>query len=294
MDIVGTLKKIVEEYQTESPMNEPMLLALTAGFGNDYALAIKYLDEAIDETGNFPEEKSFILFLKSISLSELDRNEEALSVINLAIQFDSTNELNWSQKGDILHDLDRQEGALKAYEKSLELSEMDDQFKDDVDTILNRADVLNHLERHEEALQEYERAEKLDPYSTEVLFGKAYELFELKKYQESLSACEKGLSVDRDDIDLVIHKGIVKLELGFEEEALKYFEKATVIDSTDELAWYNKACALARLNKKEEALDALTIATGINPENKESVVDEKDLENIKKEERFTRILKQSL
>jgi len=294
MDIVGTLKKIVEEYQTESPMNEPLLLGLTAGFGDDYALAIKYLDEAIDLQGTLDEEKSFILFLKSVSLSNLGRYEDALSVINLAIQFDSTNQLNWSEKGDILHDLERQEEALEAYEKSLELSKIEEQFEDDIDTVLNRADVLSHLERHEEALEEYERSEKLDPYSTEVLFGKAYELFELKKYQESLTVCEKGLSVDRDDLDLVIHKGIVKLELGFEEEALKYFEKATVIDSADELAWYNKACALARLNRKEEALDALTIATGINSDYKESIKDEKDLENIKNEERFTRLLKQSL
>ena len=57
MDIIGTLKKIVEEYQKEDPMNEPLLKALTAGFGNDYALAIKYLDEAIDVQGTLDEEK---------------------------------------------------------------------------------------------------------------------------------------------------------------------------------------------------------------------------------------------
>lgn len=294
MNLVSILKKIVKEYQKEGPINESFLLALTAGFCSDHSLAIKHLNEAIDVQGILDEEKSLILFLKSVALSTLDRNEEALSVINLAIQFDSTNETNWSEKGDILYVLDRQEESLAAYEKSLELSKIAGQFEDDIDTILNRANVLNYLDRHIEALQEYERAEKIDPWSTEVLFGKACELFELEKYQESLAACEKGLSVDRNDLDLVIQKGIITLELDTVEEALKYFEKATIIDPTDELAWYNKSCALAILNKKEEALDALTIATGISPENIELIKDEDDLENIKNEERFVRLLKQSL
>lgn len=290
MNIIGTLKKFVEEYQKEDPMNEPLLIALVAGFADNDALALESLDEAIGEARNFPEEKAFVFYLKSIILSKQDRDEDALSVINLAIQFDSTNEVYWSVKGDIFHELDRQEEALQAYEKSLELSENEVE----VDTILDRADVLSHLERHQDALKEYEKAEKLEPDSIEALFGKAYELFELGNNQESLVVCEKGLSIDRDDIDLVIHKGVVKLELGFDEEALKYFEKATVIDSTEELGWYNKACALSKLNRKEEALDALTVATGIDSENKEFMKDEKDLENIKNEERFTRLLKQSL
>ncbi len=293
MNIISTLKKmLIGEYLTEFPMNEHMMSALTAGFDGDYASAVKYIDEAIDETESFDEEKSLVYSLKSAALIHLDRNEEALSAINLAIKCDPINEFNWATKGDILHDLGRQQESLKAYEKSLESLSSDHEEKN-TDSILTRADVLSHLGRHEESLKEYKRAENIEPYSIDAIFGQANELLDLKKHKESLKACERGLKIDCNDPDLVIHKGVVKLELDLLEDSLKCFEKAILLDPTDDLAWFNKALVLSKLNQKEDALDALTVAVGIDSENKK-YLEEKDLDNIRNEERFTRLMKQSL
>lgn len=294
MDRTGKLKKNAKKYRKGSPLNEPLLRALIAGFVGDYASTVKHLDDAVDKTGKFDEVNSLVYYLKSVSLSNLDRHEEALSAINLAIQFDPTGEANWATKGDVLYDLGRQGESLIAYEKSLELARDDDNDDQVVSAILSRVDVLTSLGRHKESLKECEKAEKIDPCSTDVLFRKAHELFKLEKYQESLAACERGLAINCADLNLIIYQGIAKLELGLVKESLKHFDKAIVLDSANVLAWFSKACALSKLDRKEETLDALTIAIELDPRNKEVMMRKKVFENIHNEERFTRLLKQSL
>ena len=291
MNIIESLKNFKKSILLPSKIEDLFNEAMTSGFVDDYEGAIKSLDEVIELSHNIPDVKSLFLYFKSEALLNLDRDDEALQTIEESIKLDDKNDFAWSIKGEILHGLDRQDESLKAYENALEHTEEGD---DDIANILWMADLLSNLERHDDALKEYEKALKQDPNSIEGWFGKADGLLELGDSRASIIACEKGLAIDRDDIDLVIHYGILMLEIDNYEKALKYFDKAIILDSSDELAWYNKACALAKLNQKEEALDALTVATGIDSENKEFMKDEKDLENIKNEERFTRLLKQSL
>lgn len=289
MNITEGLKKF-KQFLASDPQ-ELFIEALYLGFDDNYGEAVKVLDEALESSfGTGKHGKSLILVMKSFALSKLNRDEEALDAIEKAIENNEKSGFSWSVKGDILHDLDRQDESLKAYENALKYAEEEDE----PEIIWNSADVLSRLGRHEEALEKLKEAAKNESDSAEIWFGISDELLELERIQESLEACKKGLEIDRDDVDLVIHYGNLMLELENYEEAQKYFEKATILDSTDEVAWYNKACVLSKLNQKEDALDALTVATGIDSENKELMKDEEDFENIRNEERFTRLLKQSL
>lgn len=289
MDFSKNLKKLKEKLNVG---NEDFIKALYFGFDDDYGKAIKILDEIIEVSpfGISGDGKSLVLSFKAIALTKLNRYDESLDAIEKAIEYNKKSAFNWSVKGDILHDLEKQKDALKSYEMALKLAEKGNE----PEIIWNTADVLRHLGKHEEAIEKFKKTIKKEPNSPEIWFGISDSLLELGKVEESLDACKKGLKIDRDDIDLVIHYGNLMLNLEKYEESLKYFEKATILDSTDELAWYNRACVLSKLNRKEEALDALTVATGIDPDNKELMKDEKDFDNIKNNERFTRLLKQSL
>ena len=289
MDFSKGLKKLKDKLNVG---NEDFIEALYLGFDDNYGEAIKVLDEIIEVSpfGVFGEGKALVLTFKSIALTKLNRYDEALDAINKAVNHNKKDSFSWSIKGDILHELERKKEALDAYEMALKYSEKGDQLE----IIWNRVDVLSHLGRHEEALEKFKEIVKAEPDSAEAWFGIADELLELDRLEESLDACKKGLKIDRNNIDLVIHYGNLMLNLEKYEESLKYFQKATNLDSRDELAWYNQACVLSKLDRKEEALDALTVSTGINPENKELMESEEDFENIKNEKRYTRLLKQSL
>jgi len=202
---------------------------------------------------------------------------------------------------DILHDLGKYEEALKVISKNdpdnFLASFLRKHIKEaplDPGIAFMQAHLLSHLGKNEEALELYDFVLKEDPNDIEVLYEKSQTLQELEKYDESLKACEKGLEIDPDDSDLLGQKGLVLLDLEKPKEALSYFEQSIQSDSTDDISWYNKACALSILNKKEEALDALTVATALDSENIIQMKDEKDLDNIRDIERFTRLSNQEI
>jgi len=282
---LNNLKKSIEKF-AEDP-DELFTDALCLGFDDNYSEAVKVLDEAIEASSKLRKKEALSLLwaVKAIALSKLNRDNEALDAIDKAVELDDKNGFNWSVKGDIHHDLDEQDKAFNAYQEALKNSEEDD----DPDIIWDKADVLSHLGKHEDALNEYEKVIKLEPELATSWFGKSSELSELGETKKALESCERGLEIDRDDIDLVIHHGSLMMDLNRNEEALKSLNRATLLDSKEELGWYNKACALAKLDRKEEALDALTVAISIEPDNLDSMKDDKDLDNIRDTERFKRL-----
>jgi len=286
----GFFSKFKEYLKNWSVSTEELFTeALYLGFDGNYDDAIDTLDEAIYASeGSYEtkEGKSLLYAFKALALSKLKRDQEALVVINKAIEYNKKSGFNWALKADIYHDLDQQQESLEAYEQALKNAGEEDE----PEIIWNKADVLSHLERHEESLKEYEKYVQMEPESAAAWYGKADELSELGKTKEAIEACEKALELDPDGIDINTLFGNLMLDVNKNEDALKYFEKAATYDSKDELAWYNKACVLSRLNRKEEALDALTVATSLEPQNLNTMREETDFDNIRQTDRFNRLL----
>ena len=67
--------------------------------------------------GSFSDkvDRSLLWSFKAIALSKLKRYDEALEAIEKAIEYNDKSGFNWSLKGDIHHDPDEQDEALKAY-----------------------------------------------------------------------------------------------------------------------------------------------------------------------------------
>jgi len=316
---VGFKKKLKKAYDRAAmDRRETTKQALLLGFEGDHETALELLDEIIylfDSVIDKPSTQAEFWHFKAIALNQLDRNEDALKAIEkaekilkysikdnlteLVLQSDrkeyDDSSLNITHS-DILHDLGKYEEALKVISNSepdnFLANFLRKHIKEkplDLEIASIQAHLLSHLEKNEEAIELLDYVIKDDPDDIEVLYEKSQALQELEKYDESLKVCEKGLEIAPDDGDLLGQIGLVLLDLGKPKEALSYFEQAIQSDSTDDVSWYNKACALSILNKKEEALDALTVATALDSENIIQMKDEKDLDNIRDSERFTRL-----
>jgi len=267
--------------------------AFLAGFADDYEEALKIFDKAIylfSTKSDDPDVTWGLYLMKGLTLSKLDRFREALIAYEECIKIDKKDPESWSGKADALHDLGKHKEALSAIEKSIQFSDKEDL----ADYLYDKGDYLSHLGRYEEALQVCNEMLKIKPKDPDFLYSKATVLSDLDKHNEALKTCEEGLDIDPNDEDLLIHKGVILMDLDRNKEALSLFEQAIKINPTEELTWYNKACVLSILNKKDEALDALVVATSIEPENLKDSEDEEDFDNIRKTEKFKRMLSQEI
>ena len=111
-------------------------------------------------------------------------NEQGLPLLGLrvsdqAIQLKPDYAEAWSNRGNALHKLKRNEEAIASHERALELK------PDYVEAWSNRGNALNDLKRYEEAIAHYDKALSLKPDYAEGWSNKGGALNKLKKYSES-------------------------------------------------------------------------------------------------------------
>ena len=115
-------------------------------------------------------------------------------------------------------------------------------------------------------------------------------LANLGKNKEATNCLKKSYSLDPENEETLSNIGTILLDMKNFAEALTYFEKEIKLDPTDEKAWYNKAASLSLMKRVDDALDALTVASSIDPENKILMEDDEDFKNIRKSDRFRKLL----
>jgi tetratricopeptide (TPR) repeat protein len=197
-------------------------------------------------------------------LGDLGRDEEALAAFEKAVELDSENASNWSLKGEALAGLGRDEEALAAFEKAVALD------PDDAKTWWWKGLCLANLGRHEEALVAFEEASELDPDNADTWWWKGNALSTLGRHEEALAAFEEASELDPDNADTWCLKGNALAGLGRDEEALAAFEKAVELDPDNADTWCLKGNALAGLGRDEKALAAFEKAIELDLDNNDN------------------------
>jgi tetratricopeptide (TPR) repeat protein len=194
-------------------------------------------------------------------LQELNRPEEALDAYGKALDLDPEFVNAWYGKGNVLRTLAQPEEALHAYEKALN-------FKQDFHRAWNgKGNVLRELGRPKESLRAYERALDLDPECVPACFGKSAVLLDdLDRPEDALDAFEETLDLNPNHVNAWHGKGVVLSYLERYEEALRAFEVALDLDQGSARAWTGKGNMLLELDRPEEALHAFREALDLNPE----------------------------
>ena len=200
-----------------------LLLALNQQHKNEQAL--KVVDEAIDR---FPEQPQLYDIRGSI-LQMLKRFDEALKAVEQSIAIDSTRLSPYLTKGFIHHTLDEWDAGAQAYERALAIE------PDNPVVLNNYAYMLSEQnQRLEDALQMVERALAGQPDSPSFMDTKGWILYRLGRYKEALALVERAMKGETENAELYEHMGYIYQAMGKTSKARTAWRRAAELDPENE------------------------------------------------------------
>jgi tetratricopeptide (TPR) repeat protein len=160
-------------------------------------------------------------------------------------------------------------------------------------TYFNIGLTLFRMERYEEAFDSFSKALEITPNDPEYLnlLGQTYG--ELGKLKEAEDYLKRALEIDPNyaigyyDLGLTLAQQRTR-----DKEAKALFVKAIKLDPDMAWAYYSIACIDALLGKREAALKYFEIALEKDLDNKKHIDEDTDLDSIRKDARFVKLMKQ--
>lgn len=208
----GNFSKGLELHQKGHLVQAQELYRLALKFDPRHFDALHFLGVISAQTGNF---------------------DQALALIDKAIQIDSNNAVVWNNRGNTLRALNRPQAAIDSYEKAIALK------GDYPVAYYNRGNVLRDLEKLQAAVESYSKAITLKA-----------------DYAEAYNSLGKTL-----------------MDLGQPEAAKAHYEKAIAINANYAEAHNNLGNALRRLMQPLAAIASHDTAIGINVDYAEAYAD---------------------
>ncbi|WFU82238.1 tetratricopeptide repeat protein [Bradyrhizobium sp. CIAT3101] len=179
-------------------------------------------------------------------LQQYGRCDEALNVIDQAIQLRPDDAELWRQRGDIFIQLARLDQALPSFQQTLKL----DPYHPDA--LYKSGALLHKLERNEEAVAALDLSDSLCPNHAPTLRTRAWVLYCLKRFEDSAADGRRAHELDPDNAEICNNLGLSLRRLGRNDEALAWFDKAISIKPRFVDGFDNKLVALFQLHRFDE------------------------------------------
>ncbi|MEM4611551.1 MAG: tetratricopeptide repeat protein [Candidatus Nitrosocaldus sp.] len=145
-------------------------------------------------------------------------------------------------------------------------------------------------ENLDEAIQYFDLALRLDPNLIDAWIKRGYCFFHLNNYSQAIISYDKALAIEPNNTEAWNLKALAFYRMKNYDKAIDCVNKVIDIDPNDGMAWYNKACYLSLAGRVEEAIDALKRAIEIDIAYAKKAVKDRDLDNIKHDIVFKRIV----
>jgi tetratricopeptide (TPR) repeat protein len=231
------------------------LMGLLSFQAEQYDHAVEWIARAIRQDPR----PAFLASLGS-TLQRQGRYEEALKVLDKAVQLKPDDGELWRHLGDILVQLARFDHALLSFQQVLKLNPRHH------DALYKSGALLNQIGRHAEAIVHLDLGDGLFPNNVPMLQARARTLYNLQRFEESVSCGRRAHPLDPDDADTCNNLGSALRQLGRHKEALGWFEKAIENRSNFVTALDNKLISLSCLHRFDEvfALYEHMKALGLN------------------------------
>jgi hypothetical protein len=144
-------------------------------------------------------------------------------------------------RGVTLHELQRIDEALAAYERAIALK------PDFVEALNNRGNILAGLKRHDEALASFDRALVLRPDFAEAHNNRGVTLYELRRFDEALASHDRAIALKPNHPEALNNRANALHELRRHDEALASYERAIALKTGYAEAHWNEGLARLRL-----------------------------------------------
>jgi len=245
--------------------------------------AIQYFKKAIKV--NPRNTSSHFNLVRALKL--IGHYKKALFYIDKAIKLrpkEITERLQlFSNKADILFELNRFDDALRYYDKILKIDPKNHE------TIEDKGIALAKLGKYSEALICLGKAIKIEPKCYRAKFNKADILTTLNRNSEAL---EKLIELHPRNSESFTNNAHTLMKLRRYQEALTSINKAIELNPLGDNAYYNKACILAIIspNKRRDIEKNLRKAIKLSPIYISDARKDEDFKAIRKKKWFREIL----
>ena len=206
------------------------------------------------------EHDFFLLRNKGVSLSKLDKNEEAIKLYDEALKIKPDDYDSLRQKGVSLSELGKEEEAIKLFNEVLRIK------PDDYRSLCSKGVSLSRLGNMEEAIKLFDEVLRIKPDDYRSLCSKGVSLSRLGNMEEAIKLYDEALRIKPDDYKSLCSKGVSLSKLGNMEEAIKLYDEALKIKPDDYKSLWNKGVSLSKLGKEEEAIKLYDEALKIKPD----------------------------
>ncbi|CAN5236274.1 hypothetical protein BH11CYA1_BH11CYA1_32730 [soil metagenome] len=184
-------------------------------------------------------EKSALAYMnKGLCLHQLGRSEEALTLIETALQVADNNSLLviiMSAKAEVLSDLGQLNLALVAYNNAISI-------KQDSPTLYSfRGQLYYRLEHFREAIDDITRAVDLSPAFEPDLYYRAHSLWKLKRLKEALEDFNVVIESEPEEWTNYLSRGRLLDEMGLPDAAMSDLNKSIRLNPECAQAYFHRA-----------------------------------------------------
>jgi tetratricopeptide (TPR) repeat protein len=223
--------------------------------------------------------KSLVLNNKAVAVASKNKLEEAIRLLNQAIELNPNNAVFYANKAEYFSKLGKYNDSIDCASKALEIDANSQSAKSLL--ILNLTNQYTgdmQKGKHEEALEKINRALEFKPNDKNILYNKAANLFNLSRLTEALECADKSSSMDDKFANPKSLKAIIYNQLSLEdsknennEEALRKVNLAIELKANEVGFHINKTSYLTALKRFEEAKEAVEKALRLDPKNKDAL-----------------------
>ena len=241
------------------------------------------------------------LHLLGLIADEMGYGQEAVEMIEEAIEEAPEQPLFHNHLAKVYLGLDDKENAERAYRKSLSLQPDNSDIKNDLANLLrekaegaadpglaeavqlmhdavdsnpdskmyqvNLGNVLRDILQFDEAISCYDKAIGIDPRFVEAMSNKGLLLQIMEKYDEAEEILEEALAIDPDNAQTLNNLGNIYILKKKLKEADDAFSRAIDLSPEDPKILRNIGTVNIRLREDEKALDAFTKAIEVDSKN---------------------------
>jgi len=258
-----------------------------------YDEAIIYSDKMLEIDSTYVIgilEKTSVLYDAGTFGQNKTKLEEALLLLDKAMQLEPNNGQIMGDKADVLIELGKVQEALVCYDKSIELEFSPFLLKHDFESIrqekpsppddvippeepnnpeilFKKGMVFYELRRFEEAILWYNKAIAIDPYLIDAQNHKGLCLSKLEQYEPAISCFDKVIAVNPNLIFVLNNKGKALAKLGRFDEAQEWYDKALALEPNDFVVLFNKAIAFTKTKRHKDAIRVYEKILEIEPNN---------------------------
>ena len=192
------------------------LMGLLSLHANQYDHAVEWIARAIRQ-----DPKPAYLASLGTALQQQERYEEALKVLDKAVQLKPDDAELWRHLGDILVQLERFDQALLIFQHVLKL---DPRHQDAA--LQKRGSSQSSSGGYEEAIAQLDLSDEVLPNHAPTLQARARTLYSLKRFEEALADSQRAYQLDPGNAETCNNIGARLQSLGRDEEALTWFDQA--------------------------------------------------------------------